>query len=330
MMDLLWGALFLLVFPGFLFLLAFGLFFEWVDRKVYARLQNRVGPPVFQPLADLIKLLGKEDIIPTNVDRTLFQYTPLIALAAVMTPIMNIPIWSTTALYPFQGDLILVLYLLSIPTLALFVIGWASVSLYPLVGGFRAASMLFGFEVPLVLTCLSGGIVAGSWSVSDVTAYMARHPGTMLLLLPGFLIALLALEAKLERSPFDIPHAESEIVGGTLTEYSGKKLAVMRLVDDIAMVVGSSLIAAIFLGGFIFLDGSIIWAGTDLTHSVNFLLYLAKSLLIVFLLGVVRTLFARLRIDQMLGFSWKYLATGGILQILIAVVYAGSTAGGIP
>jgi len=150
----------------------------------------------------------------------------------------------------------------------------------------------------------------------------------MLLLLPGFIISLFALEAKLERSPFDIPHAESEIVGGTLTEYSGKKLAMMRLVDDIGMVVGSSLLAAIFLGGFFFLDGSIVLAGTDLTPLVNFVLFLAKSLFIVFLLGVVRTLFARLRIDQMLDFSWKYLATGGVLQLFIAVMYAGSLAGG--
>jgi NADH-quinone oxidoreductase subunit H len=329
MMDLLEGAFFILIFPGFLFLIAFGLFCEWVDRKVYARLQQRVGPPIFQPFADLVKLLGKEDIIPGKVDRTLFQYTPLVAFAAVMTPIMNIPIWSPRALYPLPGDLILVLYLLSIPTLALFVIGWASASLYPLVGGFRAATMLFGFEVPFILTCLSGGILAGSWSVSDITAFMARHPALMFLLLPGFVISLLALEAKLERTPFDIPHAESEIVGGTLTEYSGKKLAVMRLVDDIGMVVGSALIAAVFLGGFFFLDGSFVWSGADLTPLVNLVLYLGKSLFIVFLLAVVRTLFARLRIDQMLNFSWKYLATGGILQLFIAVMYAVSLGGGI-
>jgi len=328
-MNLLEGVLYLLIFPGFLFLLTFGLFCEWVDRKVYARLQNRVGPPILQPFADLIKLLGKEDIIPRNVDRILFQYTPLMAFAAVMVPIMSIPIWSVRALYPLQGDLLLALYLLSIPTLALFIIGWSSASLYPLVGGFRAATMLFGFEVPFILTCLSGGVVAGSWSVSDVTTYMARHPATMILLLPGFIIALFALQAKLERSPFDIPHAESEIVGGTLTEYSGKKLAAMRLVDDIGMVVGSSLLAAVFLGGFIFLDGSFIWSGTDFTPFINFMLYIAKSLFIVFLLALVRTLFARLRIDQMLDFSWKYLAMGGILQLFLAVMYAGSVAGGI-
>lgn len=323
MMNLLEAALYLLIFPGFTFLLFFGLFCEWLDRKVYARLQNRVGPPIFQPFADLIKLLGKEDIIPGNVDRVLFQYTPLIAFAAVMTPIFNIPIWSARALFPLQGDLLITLYLLSIPTLSLFVIGWSSVSLYPLVGGFRAATMLFGIEIPLILCCLSGGVVAGSWSISDVTTYMARHPAMMLLLLPGFIIALIALEAKLERSPFDIPHAETEIVGGTLTEYSGKKLAVMRLVDDIGMVVGSSLIAAIFLGGFLFLDKSLIWAGTDFTPFINFMLYIAKSLFIVLLLAVVRTLFARLRIDQMLNFSWKYLATGGILQMFLVLMGTG-------
>jgi NADH-quinone oxidoreductase subunit H len=317
------ALVYLLIFPGFAFLLLFGLFCEWVDRKVYARMQNRVGPPLFQPFADLIKLLGKEDIVPQNVDRVLFQYTPLIAFAAVMTPIIFIPIWSATALFPLQGDLIIALYLLSIPALALFVIGWSSVSLYPLVGGFRAATMLFGYEVPFILACLSCGILAGSWSISDITGYLELHPAAMLVVIPGFIIALIALEAKLERTPFDIPHAETEIVGGVLTEYSGKKLGVMRLMDDIRMVVGSSLIAAVFLGGFIVSYGSIPWAGTDLTNLINFLLYIAKSLVIVFILAVIRTLFARIRIDQMLDFSWKYLATAGIFQLFIAVVFAG-------
>jgi NADH-quinone oxidoreductase subunit H len=218
MMDILEAVLYLLIFPGFAFLFLYALFCEWVDRIVYARLQNRMGPPVFQPFADLLKLLSKEDIIPKCADRVLFQYTPLVAFAAVMAPIMNIPVWGTRALYPLQGDLILTLYLLSIPTLALFVIGWSSTSLYSTVGAFRTATMLFGYEVPLVLTCLSAGILAGSWCISDITTYLALHPFGMLVLAPGFVIALVALEAKLERPPFDIPLAETEIVGGTLTE----------------------------------------------------------------------------------------------------------------
>jgi len=327
MMELLLSVLYLLLFPGFLFLLVMGLFCEWLDRKLYARMQNRVGPPVLQPVADLIKLLTKEDIIPNNADRVLFQYAPLIAFAAVMTPIMAIPIWGPTALYPLQGDLIITLYLLSIPTLALFVIGWSSSSLYPLVGGFRAATMVFGYEIPLILACLSAGIIAGSWSVSGITGYLVLHPLVMLALLPGFVIALIALQAKLERSPFDIPHAETEIVGGVLTEYSGKKLAVMRMTEDIGMVVGASLIAAVFLGGFTFRDGSVLLAGTDLTAPLNFVLYLVKVLVVILLLALTRTTFARLRIDQMLDFSWKYLAIGGILQLFIALAYVALVSG---
>ena len=327
MMDLLLSVFYLFIFPGFLFLLVMGLFCEWLDRKLYARMQNRVGPPFLQPVADLIKLLTKEDIIPKNADRVMFQYAPLVAFAAVMTPIMAIPIWGPSALYPLQGDLIITLYLLSIPTLALFVIGWSSASLYPLVGGFRAATMVFGYEIPLILACLSAGIIAGSWSVSDITGYLVLHPLVMLALLPGFVIALIALEAKLERSPFDIPHAETEIVGGVLTEYSGKKLAVMRMTEDIGMVVGASLIAAVFLGGFTFRDGSVLLAGTDLTAPLNFVLYLAKVLVVVFLLALTRTTFARLRIDQMLDFSWKYLAMGGILQLFIALMYVALVSG---
>lgn len=326
-MDLAGAAFCLLIFPGFAFLFLYALFCEWVDRIVYARLQNRAGPPLFQPLADLLKLLSKEDIIPTRADRVLFHYTPLIAFAAVMTPVMNIPIWGTRALFPLQGDLILTLYLLSIPTLALFVIGWSSTSLYSSVGAFRAATMLFGYEVPLVLTCLSAGILSGSWCISDITAYLALHPFSMLVLAPGFIIALIALEAKLERPPFDIPLAETEIVGGTLTEYSGKKLAVMHLVADLAMVIGASLVAAVFLGGLMFGSRTFFIAGMDLTPGLNFALYIAKTLGIVFVLAVIRTLFARLRIDQMLDFAWKYLAVGGIFQLFLAVIYAGINPG---
>jgi NADH-quinone oxidoreductase subunit H len=219
------------------------------------------------------------------------------------------------------------LYLFSILTLAFFVIGWSSVSLYPLVGGFRAATMLFGYEVPFILTCLSTGMLAGSWSVSDIMVYLAGHPAGMLVLLPGFAVALVALEAKLERPPFDIPHAETEIVGGVFTEYSGKKLAVMRMTEDIALVVGASLVAAIFLGGLVFADGVLVWSGIDFTPFFNFLLYLAKILFIVFLLAVIRTLFARLRIDQMLDFSWKYLAMGGLFQLFIVILYTGLRGG---
>lgn len=317
------SVFYLLIFPGALFLFCYGLVCEWVDRKVYARMQNRIGPPFYQPFADLIKLLAKEDIIPRNVDRILFHYTPLFALAAVMVPVVNIPVWSSRALFPYQGDLVVTLYLLSIPTLALFLIGWSSTSLYPLIGALRTATMLFGYEVPIILACLSGGILAGSWSISDITSHFISYPAEMFILVPGFFVALIALEAKLERSPFDIPQAETEIVGGTLTECSGKKLAVLHLTADIGLVIGASLLAAVFMGGVAVVDGTVISYGADFTPFINTGLYFVKTLFIVFLLAVIRTLFARLRIDQMIHFSWKYLATLGALQLFLAVVYAG-------
>jgi NADH-quinone oxidoreductase subunit H len=326
-LDYVGALLYLLVFPGFAFLMVYALFCEWVDRKAYARMQHRIGPPWFQPLADFIKLLAKEDIIPQNAERTLFQYAPLVALAAAMAPIINIPIWSTRALYAFQGDLIVVLYMLSIPTLALFIIGWASGSIYPLVGSMRAATMIFSYEVPLILACLSAGILSGSWRISDVTTHLATNPFEMLLLIPGFTVALFALQAKLERTPFDIPHAETEIVGGTITECSGKKLALMRLVGDIVMVAGATLFAAIFLGGFMLHDGFLVLSGFDFTPMMNFVFYLIKTLFIVFLLATIKTLFARLRIDQMISFSWKYLALVGVFQLFIALFYVSGLKG---
>ena len=315
-MSILLELLYLLVFPGFLFLITYALFVEYVDRKLYARFQNRVGPPIYQPLADIIKLLSKEDIVSKMSDSKMVSAIPLFAFASVITAFLYIPIWFNQSIFSFQGDLIVVLYLLSIPTLALFLAGWHSSNPFSQVGAMRAITQLFAYEVPFFLVLLGTAIIADSWSIIDIVNFQSHNFWLILMMPLGFIVAIIALQGKLERIPFDIPDAETEIVGGMLVEYVGKRLALFRLAIDIEMVVGAALISALFLGGF---DAFISVAGLSplAQFGIGFAAFLVKTLFIVFLLASIRALFARLRIDQMVTFCFKWLAPLSIIQLLL-------------
>ena len=158
-----WQLFHMLVFPGLLFLTAFALLAEYVDRKLCAKLQNRMGPPWYQPLADLLKLGAKEDLVPADVDRKMFIAVPLVALAAVATAMLYIPVWKLDALMSFRGDVIVVLYLLTIPTVTFFIGGWYSRSLYSMIGAARSLMQLFAYEIPLLLSILAPALLAGTW-----------------------------------------------------------------------------------------------------------------------------------------------------------------------
>lgn len=299
---------YLLIFPGVFFLGTYGLILEYLDRKLYARFQNRVGPPWFQPMADFIKLMGKEGIVPTHSDKTMFKVLPAFAIAAVSAVILYIPIWGTSAIYSFDGDLIVVLYMLTIPTVTFFLAGWSSTSLYATIGAVRTITQLFAYEVPLFMSLLGPAILANSWSITGIAEFYAANPLMMLANIPGFIVAILSMQGKLERSPFDIPEAETEIVAGPFTEYSGRFLALFRMTIDFELIVVASIIAAVFLPFW----STTLWLGI--------LIYLAKTLFVIFILALLRSLMARLRIEQMVNFCWKFLAPVAILQILIDII----------
>jgi len=306
----------MLVFPGFLFLSVVSLFAEYFDRKLYARLQNRVGPPWFQPLADFIKLVAKEEIVPSEADRGMFNLAPIFALAAAVTAFLYIPLWNLSALASFKGDLIVVLYLLTIPTLTFFLGGWYSRSLFSAIGAVRSITQLFAYEIPLFVAILAPALLAGSWSLSGLTAYYSAHPFYWLFNLVGFGVAVVALLGKLERVPFDSPEAETEIVAGSFTEYGGRMLAYFRMAIDIETVVGASLLAAVFLP-----------FGFFASPVLSFVVYLVKVFFIIAVLALLRTVFARLRIDQMIVFCWKYVAPIAFLQILFNLFLKGFVLG---
>jgi NADH-quinone oxidoreductase subunit H len=311
----------LLVYPGILFLFVYSTFAEWFDRKVYARLQNRMGPThtglfgLLQPIADFVKLLAKEDIVPAKADRTLFTLLPIFGLAIVLTAGLLLPVWPVDPAAPnvlsFPGDLVILLYLLSLPTLIFFLAGWSSTNAFSIIGGTRVLTMLFGYEVPLFLSVLSPALLAGSWRMAEIAKFYQDNPLLILPNLIGLGVALIAVQAKLERTPFDIPHAETEIVGGTFTEYSGKKLAFFRLMTDIELVVSAGLIATVFLGGF---GGGVL---------LGFVQFVVKTLAVIFLLSVLRAVTGRIRIDQVVTFAWKWLAPLAVLQLLIVIFLKG-------
>jgi NADH-quinone oxidoreductase subunit H len=307
-MDLLINLSYMLIFPGFLFLVIYGMACEWMDRKLYARFQNRIGPPWFQPLADFIKLLTKEEVMPEVADKMMFRVLPMMAMAAILTSFLYIPVWGVNAFYSFPADLIVVFYLLTIPTLAFFLAGWDSTP-FAALGSLHIITQLFAYEVPLLIVLMGPALLAGTWKISEITIFFVKNPGLLAVNVLGFAVALVAIQGKLGRISFDIDEAETEIVGGVFTKFSGRQLAIIRLAVDLEMVVLATLISALFLGGSFGLGP--VW---------GFLLYIVKTLFIVVLLALFKSVVARLRLEQMMRFCWKYLAPVALFQLLINIV----------
>jgi len=285
---------------------------QFVDRKLYARFQHRQGPPWFQPLADNIKLFTKEEIVPEGADVAVFRLAPLFGLAAAMTAFLYIPVWSPRAVFAFAGDSVVVMYLLTIPTICFFLGGWFSSSLFAGIGSVRILTSLFAYEVPLFMAILAPAILAGSWSLSGVVTFYQAHPLLALVNLPALAVALVAVLGKLEKAPFDIPEAETELSGGPFVEYSGKLLALFKITIDVEAVVVATLLTSVFLP----------W-GMSLPTWAAIPLYVLKVLAVVSLMALTRTVFARLRIEQMVLFCWKRVAPLALAQLLLNVILNG-------
>jgi NADH-quinone oxidoreductase subunit H len=194
----------LLIFPGGLFIIAIGMIYIWIDRKVVARLQNRIGPRWFQPLADMVKLLVKEELVPNGVNRYIFAILPLIALAGPLTAALYIPMAGLQPAYSFSGDLIVTIYMMSLLTLSTGLAGANTINRFSLIGATRTLTQLFAYEAPFLLALLGPAIVAGSWNIQEIAAYGAGR--WLAFTQPiGFVIALIGLVGKLEMAPFRCP-----------------------------------------------------------------------------------------------------------------------------
>ena len=298
----------LVIFPGGMFILLAGMLYEWIDRKMVARLQNRVGPRWFQPLADTIKLLAKEEVVPTGVDGRMFHVLPVIALAGAMTATLYVPMAGFDPAYSFDGDLIVAVYMLSMLTLCMGLAGANTLDRFSLIGATRTLTQLFSYEAPFLLALLGPAIVAGSWQISHISDYAESH--WLIITQPvGFVVALIGLMGKLELPPFDAPEAETEIVAGAMTEYSGRGLALFHLGKGVELVIGLTLVAAFYLGGV-----------------GNPLLFVVKTLSLLGVLAVLQALMTRLRIDQTVGLWWRYGALLVLVQFLAIIVWEGVVA----
>ncbi|MEM2081650.1 MAG: complex I subunit 1 family protein [Candidatus Bathyarchaeia archaeon] len=317
-----WFIFRVLVFPGFTFIMLVTLFCDWVERKIEARMQNRVGPAfagpagILQPLADVIKLLTKEDIVPRGAKKTAFRLAPILSFSIIVFAMSFLPIDGAAAIpdSSFAGDLIFVMALITVANFFLFLSGWASANPYGDIGATRVLTQFIGYDIPLFLLALAPAFLAGSLSITTIAAAQALP---FALLAPwAFILFIITLQAELEKDPFDIPHAESEVVGGVETEFCGGKLAFLHLTRDVQIVFGATLVVELFLGGPY---GPVFFGPPALWYTLWFML---KLLAVVVITEYITCLFARLRIDQVLTANWRVLVPLSVLSLTLTVALA--------
>lgn len=315
-------ALFVATLLGVIAVASFGLgWFAviglWLERKVSARIQDRMGPNrvgpygLFQVIADLVKMLTKEDIIPDGADKFVFNVAPLLAVGAVIL------IW---AVIPFSKQLIGAdlnvgaLYFLSVAsfgTLAVLLAGWSSNNKYALLGALRAVAGLVSYEVPMVLSLLPVVMLAGTMSLQGIVDQ--QHVWYIFALPISAFIFFVSTLAETGRSPFDLIEAESEIIAGYNIEYTGMKFGLFQAAEFVHAFTGCALIAVMFFGG---------WRGvgsdqaTALGTILGFVYFFLKTMAIWLLLTLVRFTVPRVRIDQMMAFNWKFLVPLSLVNVL--------------
>ncbi len=306
-----------LIFPGLAFGIVVGLFYEGIDRKIAAHMQNRIGPPIWQPFYDAGKLLSKEDIVPEKSQNIFFNFAPLLALGSIVTAMIMIPVYATFPFLQTTADLLILIYLLNIPAVALILGGASSSTPFGTVGAERYIVQLFGYELVFIITALTAA-GAANWSLniaSIVEAQGGSWQNWFIFQTPlAAIAALLVAPGKLLKTPFDIPEAETEIVGGPLTEYSGPKLAVFHIAFDIEILAVAGFIAALFLGG----PTAIVIGGIAIPAVVGFLI---KTLAILLLITLIRCVTARVRIHQALSFYWIYVGAFALINLIIVTIW---------
>ena len=309
-----------LVFPGFTFVVLMALFYDWVCRKIEARMQNRIGPNtagpsgILQPLADIVKLFAKERLVPHDVRSIAFTLAPIISLAIFVFTTLFLPIdgFNIVSTLGFEGDLILVLVIITLANIFLFLAGWASTNAYSKIGAVRIIMQFIAYDIPLFLVALTPAFLVQSLNISVIASSQSIP---FLFIIPwSFILFTILVQAELEKDPFDIPHAETEIVGGYETEYSGSGLAFLKLSKDVQLFLGSALIVELFLGGPY---GPVLIGPTSLWYTIWFVL---KVLVVVIIGEFIGNVFARFRIDQVLSSSWKIIVPLSILAVLATLV----------
>ena len=307
---------YILIYPGFLFCFFVGLLLCGIDRKLVARMQKRVGPPILQPFYDFFKLMGKETIIPAAANRTVYLLAPLLGLAALVTIQLMVPVFGFTA-FSGMADVIVILYLLLIPALATIMGAAASGSPYAGVGLSREMVTILSCELPLLMVLLAIAKTVGNdmgtglcFSLSEIAAYQSAH-GSLLFhpsMIPAALAFLLVIPGETGSHPFDAAEAETEICEGMLAEYSGKPLGVYKLSHAIKLLTMTSLFVALFLGGL----------GTGVVVLDAVIQVALCTVVTVIMISFVHAITARLRIEQIFKFYWTAVAGLALISLVLA------------
>ena len=284
--------------------------FVWTERRLIGRFHNRVGPNrwgpfgTFQPIADLLKLIVKEDLVPAGADKIAFVAAPVIMVSTAILMLAVVPFSKNTALADLNVGVLYVLAVTSLTSVAILMAGWASNNRYALFGAARGVAVLISYEVPVVLCLLGVVMVAGSMSLADVVAAQAIP---FLLVQPLAMFVFLAgTSAELNRTPFDVAEAESELIAGYHIEYSGIKFGLIQAAEFGGVVTASAVIVTLFLSG---------WAGPASAY-IGWFWFLLKVGVVAFLFIWVRATFPRLRIDQIMSFAWKFLMPLSFINLL--------------
>jgi NADH-quinone oxidoreductase subunit H len=306
-----------------------GAYMTWGERKLCARFQVRYGPNragpfgILQPIADGVKAFFKEEIIPSSVDKLIYVMGPGISFAAVLITFAVIPFGPQVNLFGRQvglwiGDVnVGLLFLLAIASLGGYGVvlgGWSSNNKYSLLGALRAAAQLISYELPMGLALLSLVLIVGSLDLTNIVESQGTWP--LIILQPvGFLIFLIAIIAESNRSPFDLPETENELISGFMTEYGGIKFALYFIAEYTAMVVNSAIIATVFLGGWK-------WPAviSGLHPLAGVVLFLIKVSFVLFLYVWIRASVPRVRYDKFMNFCWKFMVPLALANLAVTAV----------
>jgi NADH-quinone oxidoreductase subunit H len=294
------------------FVLAFVMGFIYIERRLLGRFQARLGPNrtgpfgLLQPVADAVKVLLKEDIIPDKADKLIYWLAPVVAFFPVLLIFAVIPFQQGALLADLNIGILYVLAVTSVSSIGVFMAGWSSSNKYSLLGAMRDIASLVSYEIPLVLSTVGVVIVSGSLSLTQI---VETQDIPFILLQPlGFLLFFIGGCAEINRSPFDLLEADSELVAGHHTEYSGMKFAMFYLVEYAEALALSAVIATIFLSG---------WRGPLLPP---WLWFVIKVVAVFMVMVWTRGTFPRVRIDQLMALAWKFLFPLSIINLLITGV----------
>jgi NADH-quinone oxidoreductase subunit H len=289
------------------------LFLIWMERKVSAHMQLRPGPMevgwhgAIQTVADAVKLMGKELITPEEVDKPIYWLAPIVVFLPVLLSFLVIPFSKTWIIKDLNVGIILILGFSTLAVLAILMAGWSSNNKYSVFGAIRSVAQNVAYEIPLLITVMSIILMVGSFKLSDIVAAQSRYWFAAVQPL-AFILYIICATAETNRAPFDLPEAESELVAGFHTEYTGMRFALFFLAEYTNMFIVAAIATVLFLGG---------WRGPYLPGVIWFLL---KVYAIIFLIMWFRWTFPRVRFDQLVTFAWKILIPLAFVNLLLTAL----------